>query len=35
VAHTPELKPGVQMPAFAMLPDEDLDAVAQYLEGLQ
>ena len=28
-------KPGVQMPAFGMLPDDDLRALAAYLSGLQ
>jgi cytochrome c oxidase subunit II len=30
-----ELKPGVHMPAFGMLPDDDLRALAAYLEGLR
>jgi cytochrome c oxidase subunit 2 len=34
-AHTEEVKPGVHMPAFGMLPTEDLRALAAYLEGLQ
>ena len=29
------VKPGVHMPAFGMLPPEDLEALAAYLEGLQ
>jgi cytochrome c oxidase subunit II len=29
------IKPGVQMPAFAMLADSELDALADYLVGLQ
>ena len=29
------VKPGALMPAFGMLPDEDLRALAAYLEGLQ
>jgi cytochrome c oxidase subunit 2 len=29
------VKPGVHMPAFGMLPPEDLEALALYLEGLQ
>lgn len=29
------IKPEVHMPAFAMLPGEDLDALAAYLEGLE
>lgn len=33
---TPEaIKPGVHMPAFGMLPDEHIRALAAYLEGLQ
>ncbi|MCB9537293.1 MAG: c-type cytochrome [Myxococcales bacterium] len=32
---TPHLKPGALMPAFDMLPPEDVDALAAYLEGLQ
>ena len=35
VARPAALKPGVHMPAFAMLPAEDLDALARYLESLQ
>ncbi|MDX1548991.1 MAG: cytochrome c oxidase subunit II [Lysobacter spongiicola] len=35
VAHPEAAKPGVLMPAFGMLPEEDLDAIAAYLEGLQ
>lgn len=34
-AHTDEVKPDVLMPSFGMLPDEDLDAIAAYLEGLR
>jgi cytochrome c oxidase subunit II len=30
-----ELKPGAHMPAFGMLPDEELDAIAAYLESLE
>lgn len=30
-----QVKPDVLMPAFGMLPDDDLDAIAAYLEGLQ
>ena len=32
---TDEVKPSVHMPAFDMLPPEDLDALAAYLESLQ
>jgi cytochrome c oxidase subunit 2 len=34
-ARTGDVKPGVHMPAFGMLPPEDLRALAVYLEGLQ
>jgi cytochrome c oxidase subunit 2 len=29
------VKPGVRMPAFHMLPAEQLDAVSAYLKGLK
>lgn len=35
IAATDEVKPGVHMPAFGMLPAEDLRALATYLEGLR
>jgi cytochrome c oxidase subunit II len=35
IAHTEGVKPGVHMPAFGMLPAEDLQALAVFLEGLQ
>jgi cytochrome c oxidase subunit 2 len=35
IAHTEEVKPGALMPAFGMLPPEDLRALAVYLEGLK
>ena len=35
IARTEEVKPGVHMPAFGMLPAEDLQALAVYLDGLQ
>jgi cytochrome c oxidase subunit 2 len=35
VAAPDEVKPGVHMPAFRMLPAEDLDSLAAYLEGLK
>jgi cytochrome c oxidase subunit II len=35
IAHTEEVKPGVLMPAFGMLPPEDLRALAVYLDGLE
>ncbi|MFN2427248.1 MAG: cytochrome c oxidase subunit II [Candidatus Binatia bacterium] len=34
IAQTHAVKPGAQMPAFSMLPGDDLDALAAYLEGL-
>ena len=35
LAHTESVKPGVHMPAFGMLPPEDLKALAIYLDGLK
>jgi cytochrome c oxidase subunit II len=35
IAHTQTVKPDVQMPAFGMLPPDDLNALAAYLESLQ
>lgn len=35
IAHTEAVKPGVHMPAFGMLPEEDLHALAAYLSGLE
>lgn len=35
IAHTQAVKPAVLMPAFGMLPPEDLDALVAYLESLQ
>jgi cytochrome c oxidase subunit 2 len=35
IAHTEDVKPGVHMPAFGMLPLEDLRALAAYLDGLE
>ncbi len=35
VAHTTDVKPGATMPAFHMLPQEDLRALAAYLKGLK
>ena len=35
LAHTKEVKPDVLMPFFGMLPEDDLDAIAAYLAGLQ
>jgi cytochrome c oxidase subunit 2 len=35
LARTGHIKPGVHMPAFGMLPDADLQALAAYLDGLE
>jgi cytochrome c oxidase subunit II len=35
IAHTKDEKPGVHMPAFNMLTQQDLEAVAVYLDGLE
>ena len=35
LASTTHIKPGVHMPAFGMLPDADLQALAAYLHGLK
>lgn len=35
IARTQDVKPGALMPHFAMLPQEDLRAMALYLEGLK
>ena len=35
IVHTEAVKPGVLMPAFGMLPPEEVRALAAYLEGLQ
>lgn len=35
IARTETVKPEVQMPAFGMLPQEDLRALAAYLDGLE
>ncbi len=35
IAHTEDVKPGVHMPTFGMLPEEDLLALAAFLEGLK
>jgi cytochrome c oxidase subunit II len=35
ITHTEKLKPGVHMPAFDMLPEPELRALAAYLESLQ
>lgn len=35
LAHPDEVKPEVPMPRFSMLPEDDLKALAAYLEGLE
>jgi cytochrome c oxidase subunit 2 len=35
IARTEEVKPDVRMPAFGALPDEHVEAIAAYLEGLE
>jgi cytochrome c oxidase subunit 2 len=35
LARPGKVKPGVHMPAFGMLPDEDLRALAAWLDGLE
>ena len=35
IAHPGQVKPGAQMPSFAMLPDESQEALAAYLESLK
>ncbi|HEX2146359.1 MAG TPA: cytochrome c oxidase subunit II [Pseudorhizobium sp.] len=35
IRHPQEIKPGVHMPAFAMLPDEDVEAISAYLKDLR
>lgn len=35
IGHTQQVKPEVKMPAFGMLPDEELAALAAYLSGLK
>ncbi|MFZ3584084.1 cytochrome c oxidase subunit II [Loktanella sp. DJP18] len=35
IAHTDDLKPEVEMPAYTDMPDEDLLALASYLKGLK
>lgn len=35
IAHTDRVKPDVHMPAFGMLPPEEVRALAAYLDGLQ
>lgn len=35
ITETERIKPGARMPSFAMLTDEEADAIAAYLRGLQ
>jgi cytochrome c oxidase subunit 2 len=35
IARTEHVKPEVLMPPFGMLPDDELQALANYLEGLK
>jgi cytochrome c oxidase subunit 2 len=35
LTHTNAVKPGVRMPAYDMLEDEELEAIARYLRGLE
>ena len=35
IARTEEVKPGVHMPSFGMLPEGELKAIAAYLDGLK
>lgn len=35
IRNAPGLKPGAHMPAFGMLPDRDVQAIAAYLDGLK
>lgn len=35
IAHTEDVKPGVLMPAFRMLPPDELEALVVYLSGLK
>jgi cytochrome c oxidase subunit 2 len=35
IARTDDVKPGVLMPEYGMLPPEDLKALAAYLDGLE
>jgi cytochrome c oxidase subunit 2 len=35
IARTRQIKPGVHMPAFAALPDDELAALAAYLAQLE
>ena len=35
IAHTDDVKPDVHMPAFGMLPSDDVQALAAYLDSLE
>lgn len=35
IAHTETIKPDVRMPSFGALPEEHIEAIAAYLEGLE
>jgi cytochrome c oxidase subunit 2 len=35
IGHTTDVKPGVLMPPFHMLPPDELQAIAAYLDGLK
>lgn len=35
IANTESIKPGSRMPSFGMAPEEDIAAIARYLEGLK
>lgn len=35
IGHAQAIKPGVLMPSFGMLPDDDVRAIAAYLDGLE
>lgn len=35
IANTQDIKPGVHMPSFGMLPDDEIEAIAVYLESLK
>ena len=35
IRSTEHLKPGVEMPAFRMLPEEEITAIAQWLGTLE
>jgi cytochrome c oxidase subunit 2 len=35
IAQVDTLKPGAKMPAFGMLPPQELDAIVHYLAGLK